>query len=82
MDRPEKEKRTVYMSNPDREIRQATGTGVRKVMEVIETYTNYNELEDIPRNIVRDTILNQLNMVARVAKHKNTMVFEQQAERE
>jgi hypothetical protein len=44
-------------------------------MDVVEKYTNYLELEDERKAIVRDTILNQINRLIRVARHKQTIIF-------
>lgn len=65
----------VYLKSADRSIQNETSRSIRKVMETIEKYTNYNELDLMNRDIVRDTILNQMNRLVRIVKHKQTIVF-------
>jgi hypothetical protein len=44
-------------------------------METLEVYTNIKELPEKEKGVVRDTVLNQVNKLARVVKHKQVMVF-------
>lgn len=68
-------RRSVVISTIDKELNNETSRAIRKVMETLERYTNYDTLDSDPKNIVRDTILNQINRLARVARHKQTMTF-------
>lgn len=67
--------RKVVLGTIDRQLNSETSRSIRKVMEVIERYTNYEELDADRKAIVRDTVLNQINRLVRVAKHKQTMNF-------
>jgi len=71
----EQNKRRVVVGTIDRELNNETSRAIRKVMEIIEKYTDYEELEVEKKAIVRDTVLNQINRLVRVAKHKQTMTF-------
>ena len=68
-------KRSIVVSTIDKELNNETSRAIRKVMEVIERYTDYDELEADRKAIVRDTVLNQINRLVRVAKHKQTISF-------
>lgn len=68
--------RKVYHINSlDKTIAIETNRSIKRVMDVVERYTDYMELEEDKKAIVRDTILNQINRLVRVTKHKQTMVF-------
>jgi len=77
---PNGEKR-VYIRSADRNINNETSRSIRKVMEVIEKYTNYEDIDDDVKCIVRDTVLNQINGLVRRVKHKQTIVFGEQDRR-
>jgi len=68
-------RKRVIVSSIDKELNNETSRAIRKVMEVIERYTDYDKLELDKKSIVRDTVLNQINRLVRVAKHKQTMTF-------
>jgi hypothetical protein len=68
-------KRSVVVSTVDKELNNETSRAIRKVMETIERYTNYDVLDVDIKDIVRDTVLNQINRLVRVAKHKQVMAF-------
>ena len=70
-------KKVYYMGSMDKTIAIETNRSIKRVMEIIERYTNYLDLEDDRKAIVRDTILNQINRLVRVTKHKQTVVFNQ-----
>jgi len=67
--------RRVVLGSTDRELNNETSRVIRKIMGVIERYTDYQQLEDDKRSIVRDTVLNQINRLVRVARHKQTIYF-------
>lgn len=68
-------KKLYVQSGGDAFISSETSRAIRKIMEMIEKYTDYKELPDEKRDIIRDTILNQINKLSRVIKHKQTLVF-------
>ena len=65
----------VILGNIDRELGNETNRSIRKIMEVIERYTDYESLYSDRKSIVIDTVLNQINRLVRVTKHKQTLVF-------
>lgn len=67
--------RRIVVGTVDRELNNETSRTIRKVMEILERYTNYETLDVDKKNIVRDTVLNQINRLVRVAKHKQTVKF-------
>lgn len=58
-------------------VRAETNKAIRRILEVLENHTNLLELESDRKAVVRDTVLNQINKLARIIKHKQTMIFEQ-----
>lgn len=66
--------RVVNISKQDASERE-TRLAIAKIMEVIEGYTDYNDLEPAKKMLVRDTIMNQINRLSRAMRTKNTMVF-------
>jgi len=44
-------------------------------MLIIEKYTNYEDLTPDKKDIVRDTVLNQINRLSRVVGSHNTIIF-------
>ena len=58
-------RRTVVVGSVDRELNNETSRAIRKVMETLERYTNYDVLDPDVKNIVRDTVLNQINRLVR-----------------
>ena len=67
--------RVVFSQGNDRALNAETGKAIKHVMEVIERYTDYLDLDDDRKAVVRDTVLNQINGIVRIAKRKQTMVF-------
>ena len=70
-----KRDRIIYATSNDNLLNAETGKAIKRVMEVIERYTDYLDLEDDRKAIVRDTVLNQINGIVRISKHKQTMIF-------
>jgi len=68
-------RRKVIIGTVDKELNNETSRTIRKVMEILERYTNYETLDPDRKAIVRDTVLNQINRLVRVAKHKQTLTF-------
>jgi len=68
-------RRSIIVGTVDKELNSETSRTIRKVMEIIERYTNYDTLDTDRKAIVRDTVLNQINRLIRVAKHKQTLNF-------
>lgn len=66
----------LFVSSQEKNIERETKRCIRKIMSVIETYTDYDDLELIKKSLVRDTVLNQINKLVRVTKTINTIVFE------
>jgi hypothetical protein len=71
---PNGEKR-VFIKSSDRSVQNETSRSIRKVMETVERYTNYDQLDPMDKDRVRDTILNQMNRLVRIVKNKQTIVF-------
>jgi hypothetical protein len=67
---------TVTTLASDKVVSIETSKTIRKVMEVLEGYTNFLDLEVEKKAIVRDTVLNQINKLSRVVKHKQTIRFD------
>jgi len=65
----------IIVGSIDKELNNETSRTIRKVMEILERYTNYETLDADRKAIVRDTVLNQINRLVRVAKHKQTLTF-------
>ena len=65
----------VVVGTVDKELHNETSRTIRKVMEILERYTNYETLDADRKAIVRDTVLNQINRLVRVVKHKQTLTF-------
>ena len=66
--------RVVNVSKQDVSDRE-TRLAIAKIMEVVEGFTDYHDLEPMQKAMVRDTIMNQINRLARVLRTKNTMIF-------
>lgn len=67
--------RRIVLPGTSRIIKNETNRSIRKVMEAVEKHTNYNELDEDVKELLRDTILNQINKLSRVISHKRTMNF-------
>lgn len=67
--------RKVILGTVDKEVHNETSRTIRKVMDVLERYTNYDTLDADRKDIVRDTVLNQINRLVRVVKHKQVLNF-------
>jgi hypothetical protein len=70
----EKEKK-FYVSSHNKMLDKETRRAISRIMLALETYTNYLELENVQKALVRDTILNQVNRLVRVTKNYNTIIF-------
>jgi len=66
----------VVLNKTKRDIQIETNRVIRKIMDVIERYTDYQTLDEDRRAIVRDTVLNQINKLVRITRNKHTMIFD------
>ena len=67
--------RSVIIGSEQKAVANETSRAIRRIMGAIEKYTNYYDLEEIQRDVIRDTVLNNLNRIERVVKRKQQIKF-------